>query len=103
MEYMVTTRDNQVILTLTGKLYVHDAGIIREEMIEKIEAGYHQVIVKLAGLTYIDSAGLGVLVTLHKVSRKRHGLLVLTGIQGMVKELLRRTRLDKILHLEEAV
>ena len=103
MEYMVTTRDNQVILTLTGKLYVHDADIIREEMIEKIEAGYHQVIVKLAGLTYIDSAGLGVLVTLHKVSRKRHGLLVLTGMQGMVKELLRRTRLDKILHLEEAV
>ena len=100
MEHTLTTNGNQAILTLTGKLYVHDAGIIRDEMIEKIETGHHHLTLNLAGVTYIDSSGLGVLVTLHKMTQEKNGSLALTGVQGMVKELLQRTRLDKVLHLE---
>ena len=100
MEHTLTTNGNQAILTLTGKLYVHDAGIIRDEMIEKIETGHHHLTLNLAGVTYIDSSGLSVLVTLHKMTQEKNGSLTLIGVQGMVKELLQRTRLDKVLHLE---
>ena len=69
-------------------------------MIEKIETGHHHLTMNLAGVTYIDSSGLGVLVTLHKMTQEKNGSLTLIGVQGMVKELLQRTRLDKVLHLE---
>lgn len=100
MEHTLTANGNHAILSLTGKLYVHDAGIIRDAMIEKIETGHHHLTMNLAGVTYIDSSGLGVLVTLHKMTQEKNGSLTLIGVQGMVKELLQRTRLDKVLHLE---
>ena len=100
MGHTLTTNGNQAILTLTNKQYKHDAGIIRDEMIEKIETGHHHLTLNLAGVTYIDSSGLGVLVTLHKMTQEKNGSLTLIGVQGMVKELLQRTRLDKVLQLE---
>ena len=103
MEYTIATSGNQAIVTLKGKIYIQDAGIIREEIINKIEAGYHRVLIKLAEVTYMDSSGLTMMVTLHKVSRKRHGSLVVAGVQGMVKELMQRTRLDQLLRLEGAL
>ena len=100
MEYAIATSGNQAIVTIKGKIYIQDACIIREEIINKIEAGYHRVLIKLAEVTYMDSAGLSMMVTLHKVSRKRHGSLVVSGVQGMVKDLMQHTHVDQVLRFE---
>ena len=96
----ITVNDKDVLVMLSGSIYVEEAAQIRESLIGYIDSGHKTFIVDLGNVDYIDSSGLGVLVTLHKMTQEKNGSLTLIGVQGMVKELLQRTRLDKVLHLE---
>lgn len=100
MEHTMNTDGNHTAVTLTGKVYAHDAGIIRDELLKQIEKGIVEITMDLAGVSYIDSTGLGVLVTVHKRTQEQSGQLILTGITGMVAELLKRTRLDRVLTIQ---
>lgn len=100
MEHSIKVIGNQVRTALAGKIYAHDAGVVRDKLIEKIERGATDVMMDLSDVAYIDSSGLGVLVTVHKRTNAVNGRLVLTGVRGVVKELLKRTRLDKVLTIE---
>lgn len=100
MTHSLTVNGNRINVALNGKIYAHDAGILRDELIEELERGATDICMDLSGLTYIDSSGLGVLVTMHKRTLEKNGRLVLKNVQGMVGELLKRTRLDKVLAIE---
>ncbi len=100
MKHVFDVNGNQATVALAGKLYAHDAGELRDELLAAIERGVIHIRFDLAGLQYIDSSGLGVLVTIHKRTGERNGGLVLTGVQGMAAEILKRTRLDRVLHIE---
>jgi len=50
----------------------------------------------LSGLAYIDSSGLGMLLAINKRIKKKNGVFVLAGVQGLPFELIKRTRLDKV-------
>ncbi|MBP2626987.1 MAG: anti-anti-sigma factor [Firmicutes bacterium] len=96
MNHTIKVSGKSVTAILTGKIYSQDAAVVRDELLEEVERGATEVSIDLSELTYIDSTGLGVLVTLHKRTKEKNGKLTLTGAQGMVAELLKRTRLDKI-------
>ncbi|HWR44184.1 STAS domain-containing protein [Sporomusa sp.] len=100
MKHSLNVSGNYATVSLDGKIYAHDAGIIRDELLEAIEQGVKDIRFDLSKLNYIDSSGLGVLVTVHKRTIEKNGRLVLTGVQGMAAEILKRTRLDKVLHIE---
>jgi len=100
MNYSIKANGNYVTAVLTGKIYSQDAAVIRDELLEEVEKGAIDIDLDLSELTYIDSTGLGVLVTLHKRTKEKNGKLKLNGVQGMVGELLKRTRLDKIFLVE---
>lgn len=100
MEHVINVSGNHASATLSGKVYAHDAGIIRDELLTEIDKGIVNISIDLVGVSYIDSTGLGVLVTVHKRTKEHNGAMVLTGITGMVAELLKRTRLDKVLTIE---
>ncbi|TWH44932.1 STAS domain-containing protein [Sporomusa sp. KB1] len=100
MKHMLTINGNHATVSLDGKIYAHDAGIIRDELLAAIEGGVTDISMELSRLEYIDSSGLGVLVMVHKRTLDKNGKLVLKGIQGMAAEILKRTRLDKVLHIE---
>ena len=97
MKYSISVSGNEAMVALNGKIYAHDAGIVRDAILDQIEQGITNVQINLAGLTYIDSTGLGVLVTVHKRTKEKSGKLTIYGVQGMAAELIRRTRLDKVL------
>lgn len=100
MEHRMDVSGTHVVVTLSGKVYAHDAGIIRDELLAEIEKGNVNVSMDLTSVSYIDSTGLGVLVTVHKRTHEQGGKLVLTGITGMVAEILKRTRLNKVFTIE---
>lgn len=100
MKHLLSVNGNHAAVSLAGKIYAHDAGIIRDQLLEAMEKGVKEITINLAGLDYIDSSGLGVLVTVHKRTLEMNGRLILTGVQGMAAEILKRTRLDKVLHIE---
>lgn len=100
MKHSIKVQGNQALIFLTDKIYVHDAALLREEVLEVIERGVTDIRIDLSGLTYIDSSGLGTLVKINKTTKEKNGRLVLTGAQGLPKELFKRTRLDKVFTIE---
>lgn len=90
---------NEVYVELEGKIYVEDAAVMREKLIELTEQGKSRFIFDMQKLTYIDSSGLGVLVAIHKRAIERGGGIVVSGLQGAVKELFQLTRLNKVFEI----
>lgn len=100
MKHSIKVSGNQATVFLTDKIYVHDASLLRDELLEIIEQGVLRIKIELSELTYIDSSGLGTLVTIHKRLKEKNGKLVLAGAQGLPYDLIKRTRLDKVFTLE---
>jgi len=84
------------ILHCSGRIVFGDEGAALRERGRNILAGTAKVFVNLNGVDYIDSGGLGVLVGLLVSARNRGGELKLVSPKQRIKELLRRTSLDKI-------
>jgi len=101
MKHSIKVNGNNVTVFLTDKIYVHDASLLREDLIDIIDRGVTNVRVDLSELTYIDSSGLGTLVTINKRTKEKNGKLVLAGAQGLPLELIKRTRLDKVFAIED--
>lgn len=100
MNHSITVSGNHVRVFLTGKIYSQDASILRDELLEQIDRGATEMSIDLSELNYIDSTGLGVLITIHKRIKEKDGKIVMTGAQGMVEQLFKRTRLDRVLTFE---
>lgn len=100
MEISTTRNNGQVIVTLTGSMYVEEAAVLREKMIGFMESGCKEFVIKLNRVEYIDSSGLGVLVAIQKRALQMKGGVTLVGANGLVKELLELTRLNKVFTMQ---
>lgn len=100
MEINTTIDNGQVMVTLTGSMYVEEAAILREKLIALMETGHKEFKIKLNKVDYIDSSGLGVLVAIQKRALQIKGGVTLVGAQGIVKELFELTRLNKVFAME---
>ena len=96
MKHSIKVSGNQATVFLMDKIYVHDASLLRDDLLEIIDKGIVDVRMDLSGLIYIDSSGLGTLVTINKRTKEKNGKLVLAGAQGLPLDLIKRTRLDKV-------
>ena len=100
MKHSITVSGNHATIFLNDKIYVSDASLLRDDLLEIIDQGVVELRMDLSGLTYIDSSGLGTLVTINKRVQEKNGRLVLMGARGLPMDLIKRTRLDKVFTLE---
>jgi len=100
MEISTIINNEQVIVNLSGSMYVEEAAILREKLIVFMESGHKEFIIKLNHVDYIDSSGLGVLVAIQKRALQMKGGLTLVGANGLVKELFELTRLNKVFAMQ---
>ncbi|KUO77057.1 MAG: anti-anti-sigma factor [Desulfosporosinus sp. BRH_c37] len=96
MKHSIDVIGNQARVFLMDKIYVYDASSIRDDLLKVIDQGVTDVRMDLSGLAYIDSSGLGMLLAINKRIKKKNGVFVLAGVQGLPFELIKRTRLDKV-------
>jgi anti-sigma B factor antagonist len=92
--------NNQVVVDLSGGMYVEGAEILREKLIKYMEEGQKHFLIKMNKVDYIDSSGLGVLVSIHKRTKQCNGSLAISGVTGFVKELFELTRLNKVFDMQ---
>ena len=57
----ITVTDSNVLVSLSGSIYVEEAAQIRESLIGYIEKGHKTFLIDLGEVDYIDSSGLGTL------------------------------------------
>jgi anti-sigma B factor antagonist len=84
------------ILRCDGRIaYGDECAVLRERVVDMLP-GTPKIVVNLKGVDYIDSGGLGMLVGLLVSATNRGGELKLAAPRKRVKDVLRRTNLDRI-------
>ena len=100
MKHSIKVSGNHATVFLYDKIYVSDASLLRDDLLEIIDQGITDLRMDLSGLIYIDSSGLGTLVTINRRIQEKSGRLVLTGTRGLPLDLIKRTRLNKVFIIE---
>lgn len=92
--------EEQVMVALSGKIYIEVATAIREKLFPYLEEGVRSFIINVERVEYIDSSGLGVLVAIQKKAAKQGGGVTIEGLNGHVKELFELTRLTRVFDIK---
>jgi anti-sigma B factor antagonist len=87
-------------VTCTGRIVEGDEARSLREYFDALEPRRFFVL-HLGGVTFVDSAGLGLLVRLLTRAQRAGGDLKLAAVPARIVEVLRMTRLDRILEAHE--
>lgn len=93
--------DNKIFVKLSGPIYENEANILKESLTKYIDNGQSSFVIDFSAVDYIDSAGLGAMVTIQKRAILSGGGVVIKGLSGIVKELFKLTRVEKIFIIEQ--
>ena len=99
----VTTRElgDAIVVEIVGRLALGDGtGALRDVMRSLAEQGKKHIVLNLAAVNFVDSSGLGELVRTHASVRSRGGQLKLVNPSKHVHDLLKMTKLDRVLDVE---
>ena len=109
LEYKSRQQGDVTILDLSGRISVGEAlafgpgsGLILGQVIRGLaEKGQKRILLNLKDVKYIDSSGVGDLVRSVTSLRRQGGDLKLLSPAPMVLEVLRITRLDRMLDIKD--
>jgi anti-anti-sigma factor len=87
-------------ITLAGRLDARTASVARAVLQAAVDDGTGDLVVRLHDVEIWDASGLGVLVGVHRRSRRAGRRLVLTDVPPRQVRLLRATRLSRVLTVE---
>ncbi|HVK02915.1 MAG TPA: STAS domain-containing protein [Armatimonadaceae bacterium] len=107
MNLKVTPRslDNDTrVLDLEGEVDVYTAPLLRQEIMDQVDAGVKRLLVNLAKVEYLDSTGLGILIGGVKRMREQGGVLRLVAPPPRITRIFDITGLNRIfeVHATEA-
>jgi anti-sigma B factor antagonist len=100
----VTTRQlgDATVVDIVGRIALADgSGRLRDAIRLLMEQGKKRILLNLAGVDFIDSSGLGELVRTHATVRSHGGQLKLVNPSKHVHDLLKMTKLDRVLDIEQ--
>ena len=102
LESMFVTKENVLIVRLSGELDHHEAERLRSEWKDMIyKNSTKHVILNLEAVTFMDSSGLGVILGRYKEVLQLGGEMVVCSISPPIKRLFEMSGLFKIVRLEE--
>jgi anti-sigma B factor antagonist len=88
------------VLEMNGRITMgSDSQKIEWDLAQLVKENHRKVIFDLSGVCYVDSSGVGILMMCHARLQKAGGTLHLVVAQGMVKEALAMTSVNKIVPL----
>ncbi|SNR55514.1 STAS domain-containing protein [Actinomadura mexicana] len=92
--------DGVLVAGVAGEIDSATAGLLREWVISAaVPVSAPRLVLDLDGVTFCDAAGLGALVAIRNAVRARGGDLVLARPPDMCHQILRRTGLDRHIHI----
>lgn len=87
-----------IVAVLDSRLDASIAPEFKSQMEEIIHQGNQQIILDISAISFMDSSSLGAMVGVLK-AMGNNGKLVITGSSGIVLELFRLTRMDRVFTL----
>jgi anti-sigma B factor antagonist len=100
----ITTRqleEGTAVVDVAGKIAFNEGTVLVRNTVRDLLEHDNRILLNLAGVDFIDSSGLGELVRTHASIRSRGGQLKIVNPSRTVHELLRITKLDRVLDIEQ--
>jgi stage II sporulation protein AA (anti-sigma F factor antagonist) len=98
-----TTKQDVLIIRLTGELDHHTAEQLRSQAEKKInESPIKHVLLNLEGLSFMDSSGLGVILGRYKQISQLGGQMIVCAISPAIYRLFELSGMFKILKLADS-
>src|SRR6202140_1421143 len=100
----VTTRElgDAIVVDIVGRLALADGtAAVRDVIGSLVQQGKKHIVLNLAAVDFVDSSGLGELVRTHASVRSHGGQLKLANPSKHVHDLLKMTKLDRVLDVEQ--
>lgn len=86
MEIKTKNEQSAVVVSIKGRVDTVTASELERCLSELIDRGENLLILNMTDLDYISSAGLRVVLSTAKKLKVKQGDILLTGLQGVVKE-----------------
>ena len=83
-------------LDLDGEVDVYTAPVLRQEIVNQVDAGVKHLLINLEKVGYLDSTGLGILIGGVKRLKEQDGWLRLVGPGPRITRIFEITGLNKI-------
>ena len=89
-------------VALVGRLDVSTVADVRAALQDAVDRGKGPLVLDLSRVEVLDATGLGALMGVHRRALRAERTLVLRAVPERLNRLLRATRLDRVLSIEEA-
>ncbi len=103
MSYMTHDLTDDVIVVLDEQLDAQEVAKLQPQLESLIQRPSGDIVVDLTAVTFIDSSGVGALVFLYKRLVAQGRDMVLVGLQGQPRDMLRLLRIDKTVSTFESL
>ena len=103
MKITPTTTDERVLLALEGRLDASWSEMVAAALEEAIRSGRPRIELDLTAVSFISSVGIGVIVRANGRFRAVKGVLAITAASDAVREMLRISKLDFLVHASTPV
>jgi len=87
------------ILQLSGEIDLYSATELWRILSLILDTGRNQLILDFGKVEYLDSSGVGVIINLLQTLKKQNGRLLVSGLQGMPKQVLQMSNIISLLQL----
>jgi anti-sigma B factor antagonist len=93
----------KVVITVSGSMTLGPSLKVLDAQLQNLVSnGVNTIVFDLTDVDFIDSAGLGLLMLAHGLLEKEDTMLRLCGAQSRVRALLKMTKADSLLHVDES-
>lgn len=93
----------KVVITVSGSMTLGSPLKVLDAQLQNLVSnGVNTIVFDLTDVDFIDSAGLGLLMLAHGLLEKENTMLRLCGAQARVRALLKMTKTDSLLHIDES-
>ena len=96
----INVAENHVQVNLSGSMYVAEAALLSENLVDHIAKGHKNFIIDLGAVDYIDSSGLGALIHIRNKTLQNGGSVIIKGPQGLVRDLFEMTRVSSLFEIQ---
>jgi anti-sigma B factor antagonist len=88
------------VFAMSGRLTMgSDSQNVEWNLAKLLQENHKKVIFDLSAVNFLDSSGIGILVMCHAKLKKAGGSLRIAGAQGMVRQIIEMTNVNKLIEL----
>ena len=89
-----------VATVLCERYSEHESKPIENDLLDAASARAHRLVIDMSKVAMLASAGIGSLISIHQACHKAGGRLVVCNIDQQIGQMLKLTRMDKMLNIE---